>query len=215
MNESNPNADHENPTHENPTHENSTHDEFDSNDAQSVENASDQAYQTYDSDVQPSDAPETRDEEMMRLRREVDAADKRVLQAQAEAENFRKRMRRDYEDQLKFASMPLINDILQVRDNLVRAIEAAATTGDQSVTEGLRDGVAMVAKQFDDTLAKHSVEAILTDGEEFDPNFHEAISQMPHPEIEANHIAHVAVTGFKMHGRVIRPTQVVVSTGPS
>lgn len=68
---------------------------------QSVEDqAVDQAF----SDEQTLDQPETRDEEMERLRRTAAEADKRVLQAQAEAENFRKRMRRDYESQIRFAS---------------------------------------------------------------------------------------------------------------
>lgn len=170
-----------------------------------VDAVTDRAHESFD-------APENRDEAMMRLRREVDMAEKRVLQAQAEAENFRKRMRRDYEDQLKFAAMPLIGDILHVRDNLQRAIDAAGASGSDAST-GLRDGVAMVVKQLDDTLAKYGVESIPAEGQEFDPNYHEAISQMAHPEIESGKVAHVAGGGFRMHGRVIRPAQVVVSTG--
>ncbi|MEO1618395.1 MAG: nucleotide exchange factor GrpE [Planctomycetota bacterium] len=156
------------------------------------------------------DAPPTRDEEMEQLRRTADEADKRVLQAQAEAENFRKRMRRDYEDQIKFASTDLVVDMLEVRDNLIRAIEAASN--DEAT--GLRDGVAMVLKQLDDVLAKHGVEQIPTEGAEFDPNLHEAISQMP-SDVESGKVAHVAVAGFRLHERVIRPSQVVVSTGPA
>lgn len=174
-----------------------------------AESATDQAFD--DQDL-VDDTPETRDEEMERLRGEVDAADKRVLLAQADAENFRKRMRRDYEDQLKFAPMAVIGDILQVRDNLTRAIDAAST-GDGDVPQGLLEGVQMVTKQLDDTLAKHGVEAIPAEGEVFDPNVHEAISQMPTPDVEEGKVAHVAVTGFRLHGRVIRPAQVVVSSG--
>ena len=154
---------------------------------------------------------ETRDEEMDRLRAAVVDADKRVLQAQAEAENFRKRMRRDYEDQIKFASLPLVADVLDVRDNLLRALVAAENSAD---AEGLQEGVAMVAKQLDDTLAKYAILQIPADGELFDPNFHEAISQMP-SEHAAGMVAHVAQTGFQMHDRVVRPSQVVVSTGPA
>jgi len=55
---------------------------------------------------------------------------------------------------------------------------------------------------------------IPTEGEQFDPNFHEAISQMP-SEAESGMVAHVAQVGFKMHDRVVRPSQVVVSTGPA
>ena len=155
--------------------------------------------------------PETRDEEMERLREAADSADKRVLMAQAEAENFRKRMRRDYENQLKFAPLALVTDILEVRDNLVRALEAADSSDEG---KGLKDGVAMVAKQLDDQLAKHGVKEIPAEGELFDPNFHEAISQMPSDKPEGM-VAHVAATGFQMHDRVVRPSQVVVSTGPA
>lgn len=158
-----------------------------------------------------TEIPVSRDEEMERLQRTADEADKRVLQAQAEAENFRKRMRRDFEDQIKFASSDLVVDLLQVRDNLMRAMDAAESSEE---TAGLRDGVAMVAKQMDDVMRKHGVIEIPTDGKEFDPNFHEAISQIP-SDVESGHVAHVAVTGFTLHDRVIRPSQVVVSTGPA
>ena len=154
---------------------------------------------------------ETRDEEMERLRETAESADKRVLMAQAEAENFRKRMRRDYEDQIKYAAMPLVVDILEVRDNLLRGLEAADNSTDSA---GLKEGVAMVVKQLDDFLKKHAVCQIPAEGEVFDPNFHEAISQMP-SEQEAGMVAHVALTGFQMHDRVVRPSQVVVSTGPA
>ncbi|MEM9827136.1 MAG: nucleotide exchange factor GrpE [Planctomycetota bacterium] len=178
-------------------------------------------------DVTP---PPTRDEEMERLRRTADEADKRVLMAQAEAENFRKRMRRDLEDQLKFAAMPLVSDILQVRDNLLRAVEAAqggpsAAGGDAAASDGntsdgntgdgntggLREGVQIVIKLLDDSLAKHGITQIPAEGVAFDPNVHEAISQVPSPDHESGAIVHVAAAGFKMHDRVIRPSQVVVA----
>ena len=154
---------------------------------------------------------ETRDEEIERLREAADSADMRVLKAQAEAENFRKRLRRDYEDQVKYAAVPLVTDVLEVRDNLLRGLEAASNSADAG---GLQEGVAMVVKQLDDFLTKHSVIQIPTEGQQFDPNFHEAISQMP-SEVESGMVAHVAQVGFKMHDRVVRPSQVVVSTGPA
>ena len=103
-------------------------------------------------------------------------------------------------------------DILSVRDNLLRALAAAESTSDAA---GLKEGVAMVAKQLDDALAKYSVQEIPALGEEFDPNCHEAISQMPSEEYPAGVVSHVAQSGFRMHDRVIRPSQVVVSSGPS
>lgn len=167
-----------------------------------------------DEAIASEEQTQTRDEEMDRLRGELEDANKHVLSAQAELENFRKRMRRDVEEQLKFAALPLVADVLQVRDNLVRAIEAAKTS-DAGTTDSLRDGVALLVKQFDDTLGKHGITAIAAVGETFDPNIHQAISQMPSAEHAAGLIAYEAATGFQMHGRVVRPSQVIVSTGPA
>lgn len=158
---------------------------------------------------------ETRDEEMERLRAEVEAANKHALQAQADAENFRKRMRRDLEEQLRFAALPLIGDLLQVRDNLHRALDAASLGSESTPASGLRDGVAMCVKQLDDVLKKYGATEIPAEGQPFDPNCHEAISQMPSPDHPQGTILHVATPGFRLHDRVIRPSQVVVSGGPA
>jgi molecular chaperone GrpE len=107
--------------------------------------------------------------------------------------------------------MPLVVDILEVRDNLLRALEAADKSPDSTV---LKEGVEMVVKQLDDFLKKHSVHQIPAEGELFDPNFHEAISQMSSDQ-ESGMVAHVVLTGFQMHDRVVRPSQVVVSAGPA
>jgi molecular chaperone GrpE len=144
------------------------------------------------------------------MRHEVEQARQRVLIAQAELENFRKRTRKDYEDQLKFAALPLVEDLLLVRDNLSRAIDAAGASGS---VDGLLSGVEMVAKQLDDALAKHGIKSISSVGSAFDPNFHQAISQMPSEQHPEGVVAIEATTGFEMHGRVIRPSQVVVSSG--
>ena len=172
---------------------------------------SDQDFDAMAEDV-AGEVTESRDEEIERLRSTAESADKRVLMAQAEAENFRKRMRRDFEDQLKYATVPLVTDILEVRDNLIRALEASDNAADSA---GLKEGVAMVVKQLDDALAKYAVREIPAAGEQFDPNFHEAISQMPSDTHPAGTVSHVALSGFQMHDRVVRPSQVVVSSGPA
>ena len=154
------------------------------------------------------------DDEAERLRCELDEASRRLLMAQAELENFRKPVRRDYEEQIRYAAVPLLQDILQVRDNLARALDVAASP-DASAGDGLRDGVAIVAKQLEDSLAKHGCQRIAALGEAFDPNVHEAISQMPSDQYAAGQVAHEAVVGYRLHDRVIRPSQVVVSTGPA
>lgn len=158
-----------------------------------------------------ANAPQSRDEAMERMAVEVEQARQRVLMAQAELENFRKRTRKDYEDQIRFAAMPLVEDLLQVRDNLVRAIDAAENAS--SASEGLKDGVQLVVKQLDDVFGKHGIQAIAAVGEPFDPNVHEAIAQTPSDTYPEGVVAIEATTGFLMHHRVVRPSQVVVSTG--
>jgi molecular chaperone GrpE len=143
---------------------------------------------------------------------ELELANERVLRAQADLENFRKRMRRDYEDQLKYANLPLLADMLGVLDNLRRAMASTAEAGPAA---GLRSGVEMVIKQFETVLEKHHCKPIPSVGEPFDPHYHEAISQMPHEEITAGFVALEAVVGYQLGDRVIRPSQVIVSSGPA
>ena len=133
------------------------------------------------------------------------------LKLHADVENVRKRIRREAEDQVRFASLPLINDLLLVFDNLRRAIDAAESSGGQA--SGLVEGVQMVVKQFEDTLGKYHCRPIHALGEAFNPNVHEAISQMPSEEYDAGVVMVEATRGFQLHDRVVRPSQVVVSTG--
>ncbi|WP_417729757.1 nucleotide exchange factor GrpE [Rosistilla oblonga] len=137
-------------------------------------------------------------------------ANDQILKLHAELENVRKRIRREAEEQIRYASLPLIQGLLEVFDNLRRALEAAETS--QS-TSGLVEGVQMVAKQFEDTLGKFNCKPIPAKGETFDPHVHEAISQMPSEEFAAGTVMIEATQGFQLHDRVVRPSQVVVSTG--
>jgi molecular chaperone GrpE len=169
----------------------------------------DDSPETLKMDPSASDQPA---DQIEKLKETVEEANRRALMAHAEMENSRKRMRRDYEDQLKYAALPLLQDFLPVLDNLQRAIAAA---GEKEAAAGLVQGVAMVAKQFQETLAKHHCKPIPSEGELFDPNFHEAISQMPSDQHAAGVVAHQAVAGYQLHDRVVRPSQVIVSTGPA
>lgn len=155
---------------------------------------------------------ETPEQRIELLEADLDEANRRVLMAQADVENFRKRMRRDYEEQIRYAAVPLIRDMLDVRDNLQRALDAAQSSEQAA---GLREGVAIVAKQLDEVLAKHHCRPIPAEGELFDPNYHEAISQMPSDSHAAGTVVHEATRGYQLYERVVRPSQVIVSTGPA
>ena len=147
-----------------------------------------------------------------KLRNDLLLADERVLRSQADLENFRKRTRRDYEEQLRYANVPVLRDLLDVLDNLRRA-SAIAAGNEQAAS--LREGVDLVVRQFETVLAKYQCRAIPSVGEPFDPNFHEAISQMPSDQYGAGFIMLEATTGYQLGDRVVRPSQVIVSTGPA
>lgn len=140
-------------------------------------------------------------------------AEAEVLKARAELENFRKRMQRDAELQLKYANMSLMRGLLEVVDNLQRAIAAASEEG--SSIQALREGVELVSQQFVSVLEQHGCKAVEALGTEFDPNFHEAIAQMPSEEYAAGMVMQEVAIGYVLHDRVVRPSNVIVSTGPT
>jgi molecular chaperone GrpE len=137
-------------------------------------------------------------------------ANDRLLRAQAELENFRKRSRREFDDAQRYREIDLLRDLLPVLDNVYRAIEAAHTTED---VESLRAGFRMTAQQLEKLLAGHGCRAIETDGTAFDPTVHEAILEQMAPGVAAGTIVGTAQRGYSLHDRVVRPAQVIVSKG--
>ncbi len=139
---------------------------------------------------------------------ELQEARARLLRTQAELENFRKRSRRELEDEKRYAALPLLRDLLPVLDNLNRAIASAEQIENAS---SLLDGVKMVAEQFQGVLKQHQCVSIEADGEKFDPNLHEAIAQLPSEEHAPGSVSQVTQRGYRLHDRVVRPAQVIVA----
>jgi molecular chaperone GrpE len=128
------------------------------------------------------------------------------LRERAELENFKRRMLREKGEALRFASEPLIRDLLPVVDNLERAIEHAGGNG-QSVVEGVR----LVLKSLLDILERHGVKRIDAVGERFDPTRHEAMAQIESKEHEPNRVVDQHHSGYLLHDRLLRPALVTVS----
>lgn len=148
--------------------------------------------------------------EIAKLQGELREANERVLRTQAELENYRKRSRRETEEERRYAALPLIRDLLSVMDNLDRALEAAERNQTMS---GLLEGVKMVAVQFNAYLEQHGCRRIPAVGLAFDPHQHEAIAQEPSTEHAAGVVTRIARQGYQLHDRVVRPSQVLVSLG--
>ncbi len=138
-------------------------------------------------------------------------ANNRALRAQADLENYRKRVQREQQQESRYALMPLLRDLLPVLDNIQRAIEAAEKN---ERTEPLLEGFKLVAQQLQSILLQHDCQPIVAMGETFDPNLHEAVSQTTSDEFEVGKIVMEVAVGYQLHDRVVRPSQVIVSTGP-
>jgi molecular chaperone GrpE len=154
----------------------------------------------------------TPEEQVQLLSAERDNLMQKWLLAVADLENYRRRVQKEFEQERRFAALPLARDLLPALDNLHRALEAARNGGD---VKQLVQGVQMVARQFDDILGRHSVVPIAAAGQPFDPNLHQAIQQLPAPDKPPMTVLSECERGYKMHDRVIRPSSVIVSAPTS
>lgn len=131
----------------------------------------------------------------------------RLLRAQADFENYRRRVQREKEDLAIYANQKLVLNLLPVLDNLDRALGTPAAPGD----EKLRQGVELTARSFRDILAKEGVTAIEAVGKPFDPNFHEAVMTVESDEHDDETVLSEFQKGYQLGDRVIRPSMVQVS----
>lgn len=145
------------------------------------------------------------------LQAKIDDLQNRLLRTQAELENFRRRSYREQEDARKFESLRLVRDILPGMDGLTRAIASAEQTGE---LQNLLNGIRMVSNQFKDILKAHAAEPIDALGKPFDPNLHEALTQVPSADHEPMTVLQVVEMGYRLHDRVVRPARVIVSSAP-
>ena len=149
-------------------------------------------------------------EESMRRARETNDRLKdtheRLLRTAAEFDNFKKRALKEKDDTQKFGSERLLKDFLPVMDNLERALDHAAEHDPQKVIEGVR----LVQKLFDSTLARHGVVSFSAKGRPFDPTLHEALMQQESEEAPNTVVGEMA-KGYKLNERLIRPAAVVVA----
>lgn len=171
-----------------------------------------------DPNVDPNPAPEpladatpSLGEELAKLQQELAAAKDHSLRAAAEVENVRKRAKREIEDERRFAHGNLLRDLLPVVDNLDRAIAAGES---QAGADSLLAGVKLVAQQLHEVLKRYHCTPIDGVGQPFDPHVHQAILEQASSEHPKGTIVLVAQTGYKVHDRVLRPAQVIVSSGP-
>ncbi|MED5352897.1 MAG: nucleotide exchange factor GrpE [Nitrospinota bacterium] len=150
-------------------------------------------------------------EEQIRLKDEEILKQKDTfLREKAELDNFKKRLTKEKEDFVQFANERLLKELLQIEDNLERAMAAPNAT-----LESLKEGVEMIQKQFKDFLKNQKVEAMEALGKPFDPNLHEVLNQQESEEHEENTVIEEYSKGFTLNGRILRSAKVVISKKPA
>ena len=149
-------------------------------------------------------------QEQIRLKDEEIANQKDTfLREKAELENFKKRLTKEKDDFVQFANERLLQELIQIEDNLERALEVPNAT-----LENLKEGVEMIQKQFSTFLKNQKVEPIEAIGKPFDPTLHEVLNQQESEEHEENTVIEQYSKGYTLNGRILRPTKVVISKKP-
>jgi len=148
----------------------------------------------------------TYEERIAQLEEEVKAAKEGQARANAEAYNAQKRMEQETEKSRKFALQKFIKELLEVVDNLERAI--VSVQADDDADDAILEGVKLTHKSFLNVLNKQGVEVVDPQNEKFDPEFHEAVGI--HPEAAADTVGEVLQKGYTLNGRLLRPAMVKV-----
>lgn len=134
----------------------------------------------------------------------------------ADMENLRRRTEREVKDARQYAVASFARDILSVSDNLSRALQAIpqeARVDADEVLKNLLEGVEMTDRDLQNQLTKNGVIQLDPEGEKFNPNFHQAIFEVPDPDVISGTIVQVVQAGYKIGERVLRPAMVGVAKG--
>ena len=135
-----------------------------------------------------------------------------ALRTQADFENFKKRTTREKEDAIKYANSSLLERLIAIVDNFELGLSAAKSESAQSP---ILAGMGMVLKQLTDFLAENGLQPIAAEGQRFDPNLHEAIAHEASATVPEEHVVRQMRRGYKLKDRLLRPSTVIVSSGPA
>lgn len=131
-----------------------------------------------------------------------------ALKAIADSENYKKRLTREKEDYCRYAVSSFIEEVIPVIDNLELAMEHGRKN---EACKDLVQGVEMTLNMFYQVLEKNNLKQVGEEGEDFDPNFHEAMAQQERADMDEGKICHVMQKGYLLGERLVRPAKVLVS----
>lgn len=150
------------------------------------------------------------DEEVKKLKEAYDTLNNQYLRLAADFDNYRKRQESEREGLIKFGMEQALKKMIEIADNFERAEKALASVED---CEKAKESFNVLNKQFKASLIKLGLEEIKAEGEKFDPNFHEAVMQVPTDEHPEETVIQEMRKGYKYGDKVLRPSMVSVSVG--
>ena len=156
-------------------------------------------------------APSSDQDEDETLQADLDRFRDLALRSQADFENYKKRAAREKEAAIKYANSSLLERLIAIVDNFELGLEAARGEGENSP---VFSGMSMVLKQLMDFLTEQGLQPIDATGQKFDPNLHEAIAHEPSEQFPEGVVVRQTRRGYRMKDRLLRPSSVVVSSGP-
>ena len=137
------------------------------------------------------------------------------LRCAAETENMRRRFQKEREDQVRFASEKIVKGMLPVLDNLRLALSYVHEDSSAEVLS-LAEGVRMTLKGFESVMGDNGIKPVSAErGQVFDPNFHEAMGQVPEADLPPGTISQEVQRGYTLHDRLVRPSKVMVAVAPA
>ena len=140
----------------------------------------------------------------------------KLLRTLAEMENLRRRTEREIADVRTYGISGFARDVLGVADNMRRAIDAIGAELRNTTDAGIKsliDGVELTERDLLKVMEKHGIRRFDPQGEKFDPNFHQAMFEVPDPNVTAGTVAQVIQAGYKIGERVLRPALVGIAKG--
>jgi len=156
---------------------------------------------------------EVEEKTLEELKEENKTISDKMMRALAETENIRKKFFKEKKDAEIYGCTKLARDILSVLDNLNRALESV----DNEMMEkqnAFLEGIELTKKELLNTFSNHEINELAPEeGEKFNPKFHQAMFEGPHPDIEKGNIIQVMANGFTIGERLLRAAQVGVSSG--
>ncbi|PTE67273.1 nucleotide exchange factor GrpE [Staphylococcus devriesei] len=193
------------------TTENTEENETTNEETSSVENAETATVEndnSQDSDESEETSVDPKDEEIQQLQLKANENEEKYLRLYAEFENYKRRIQKENETNKKYQSQRVLTDILPTIDNIERALQIE---GSDESFKSLQKGVQMVHESLLRALQENGLEEIESEGQEFDPNYHQAVVQDDNSDFKSGEITQELQKGYKLKDRVLRPSMVKVN----